>query len=192
MTSGAPEPYERAVRAVAALLAALPGPTMLIGGLAVIAHGHVRTTDDIDATASGLRVAPEQIVAVAATFDIHPRIDRAVEFARSTQVLLEQLRSYRLGVEMERLLFALALYKVQKFLASGLRLRTACDLGASVLVVRAPTDFGLPTLEELTVALPTLVKGAQRHFASPPVTTTTFLASDKKPKDTKAKKVTTL
>ena len=58
MTAGAPESFERALRAVSALLAVLPGPTMFIGGLAVIVHGHVRTTDDIDATTSGQRVTP--------------------------------------------------------------------------------------------------------------------------------------
>lgn len=88
MRTGAPESYERALRAVSALLAALPGPTMFIGGLAVIVHGHVRTTDDIDATASGQRVTPEQIVSLAVAHDIHPRIADALTFARRTQVLL--------------------------------------------------------------------------------------------------------
>ena len=62
MTGRAPESYEQALHAVSALLAALPGPAMLIGGLVVIAHGHVRTTDDIDATASGRRVTPPKRV----------------------------------------------------------------------------------------------------------------------------------
>jgi hypothetical protein len=88
MTGRAPEAYEQALRAVSALLAALPGPAMLIGGLAVIVHGHVRTTDDIDATASGRRVTPEQILSVAAENDIWPRIDDALTFAQRTQVLL--------------------------------------------------------------------------------------------------------
>jgi len=100
---------------------------------------------------------------------------------------LEQLRSYRLGVEMERVLFALALFKVQRFLASGLRLRTACDLTASSIIVKAPESFELPSPEEVTTALPALIKEAQKHFASPPVTTTTFMAGEKKPKAQKAK-----
>jgi CRISPR-associated protein Csb1 len=58
---------------------------------------------------------------------------------------LEQLRGYRLGFEMERLLLALAMFKVQKFLASGLRLRTACDLVPSAPVVKAPAEFKVPT-----------------------------------------------
>ena len=100
---------------------------------------------------------------------------------------LEQLRSYRLGVEMERVLLALALFKVRKFLVSGLRLRTACDLAVDSIVVKAPDGFKLPSLEDVAMALPGLIKAAQKHFASPPVTTTTFVAGEKKPKAQKAK-----
>lgn len=100
---------------------------------------------------------------------------------------LDQLRGYRLGVEMERLLLALALFKVQKFLAAGLRLRTACDLTVSSIVVRAPADFAIPSVKELETTLPALIQAAQKHFASPPVTTTTFKAGEAK-KEGKAKK----
>ena len=81
-------PYEQALGAAAGLLDALAVPAMFIGGLAVIAHGHVRTTDDIDATVSGERVTPDRIVQIAATFNIRPRIDDALTFARRTHVLL--------------------------------------------------------------------------------------------------------
>lgn len=101
---------------------------------------------------------------------------------------LEQLRAYRLGIEMERLLLALALFKVQRFLASGLRLRTACDLEASSPIVKAPPDFTVPTVGELEAALPALIHAAQKHFASPPVTTTIYTAGEKKQKEVKAKK----
>jgi CRISPR-associated protein Csb1 len=100
---------------------------------------------------------------------------------------LEQLRGYRLGVEMERVLFALSLFKVQKFLATGLRLRTACDLGVDAIVVKTPSDFKMPALAEVEGALPALIKAAQKHFASPPITTATFTTGEKKPKEAKAK-----
>jgi CRISPR-associated protein Csb1 len=100
---------------------------------------------------------------------------------------LEQLRAYRLGVEMDRVLLALAIFKVQKFLATGLRLRTACDLAVTSLVVKAPADFKVPAFDEVATALPGLVQAAQGHFASPPVTTTIFIGSEKKPKEGKAK-----
>jgi len=104
---------------------------------------------------------------------------------------LEQLRGYRLGVEMERLLLALALFKVQKFLATGLRLRTACDFAVSSLAVKAPVEFKVPALTEIEAALPALVQSEQTHFASPPMTTATF-AGEKRPKEAKAKKEKTL
>lgn len=99
---------------------------------------------------------------------------------------IEQLRGYRLGVEMERLLLALALFKVQRFLTSGLRLRTACDFAVSSLNVKAPADFAVPAVNDLGAALPALIQAAQKHFASPPVTSTTFTTGGKK-KDAKAK-----
>lgn len=101
---------------------------------------------------------------------------------------LEQLRAYRLGDEMARLLYALSLFKIRRFLASGLRLRTACDLAAQELVVKAPTGWALPSLAELESALPKLIQAAQKHFASPPVTTTTSAVGEKKGKASQAKK----
>lgn len=94
---------------------------------------------------------------------------------------LEQLRGYRLGPEMQRLLFGLALFKIQRFLATGLRLRTACDLTAGELVVKAPINFTVPSLNELTESLPALIKAASQHFASPPTTIAVY-SGDKKGK----------
>lgn len=100
---------------------------------------------------------------------------------------LEQIRGYRLGAEMERVLYALSIFKVQRFLERGLRLRTACDLAASDIVVKAPSGFALPTLVEVEAALPKLIQAAQKHFASPAVTTTSFGTTEKKPKPAKGK-----
>lgn len=101
---------------------------------------------------------------------------------------LEQLRGYRLGAEMERVLFAVSLYKIQRFLSTGLRLRTACDLTTTALVVKAPTAFELPTLAAIEKALPGLIAAAKSHFASPPITITTVATSEKKPTEPKPKK----
>jgi hypothetical protein len=99
MTHDRAEPYEQALRAVSAFLDQLPGPTMFIDGLAVIAHGHIRTTDDIDATVSGEDVSADRIVQWAAAHDIHPRMDDALAFARRNQVLLLVHRPT--GVELD-------------------------------------------------------------------------------------------
>lgn len=98
---------------------------------------------------------------------------------------LEQVRGYRLGIEMERLLLGLSLYKVQKFLATGLRLRTACDFAATELRAKAPIGFDPPSLANLSEALPGLIRAAQKHFATPPATKATFIATEKKAKKAK-------
>jgi CRISPR-associated protein Csb1 len=93
---------------------------------------------------------------------------------------LAQIRGYRLGQAVEDLLIAIALYKITKFLDTGLRLRTACDLDcvAQPTVTRPKEGFALPTLKELEAALPGLVKAAAGAFADPAVTIVTYEADD--------------
>lgn len=86
---------------------------------------------------------------------------------------LAQIRGYRLGSAVEELLVALSLFKIRKFLATGLRLRTACDLEpAGEVEVRRPRGWVLPSLAELETALPGLIARARAEacFAEPPVT----------------------
>lgn len=90
---------------------------------------------------------------------------------------LGQLRAYGLPAPATRLLFALALYKIQRFVAEGLRLRTACDLDlADELRVTRPAGFALPSIREIEEALPGLIADAAEAgtFAQPAVTTVTF------------------
>jgi CRISPR-associated protein Csb1 len=75
---------------------------------------------------------------------------------------LAQIRGFGLGEAAERLLIALALFKVRHFLATGLRLRTACDLDAAEPVVTRPTGFALPTAEDLGAALPEMIAQVAR------------------------------
>lgn len=97
---------------------------------------------------------------------------------------LDQLRSYRLGPDLERLLFALALFKIDRFLARGLRLRTACDLNVRERRVTRPEGFQLPGAGVLVEALPGLVAAVNKQglFADPPITRATFGKPDVKPK----------
>ena len=65
--------------------------------------------------------------------------------------------------KVEKLLVALALFKIQRFLRDGLRLRTACDLEmseASKFEVQRPKDFDVPNLKDLEDELPELIKAA--------------------------------
>lgn len=72
---------------------------------------------------------------------------------------LAQIRAFGLGDSVTQLLIALALFKIQTLLDSGLRLRTACDLEVkeSGIVVKRPKGFVLPTLDEIKTVLPGLI-----------------------------------
>jgi len=88
---------------------------------------------------------------------------------------LAQLRGYGLGTEAENLLIALAMFKIQKFLAEGLRLRTACDLEPiDGVVVKRPAGFVLPELTQLETEIPSLIEAASSSFADPAVTEVTY------------------
>lgn len=74
---------------------------------------------------------------------------------------IAQIKGYGLGEKFENLLIGLALYKIQKFLKEGLRLRTACDLElANELRIERPAGFILPSLSELENAMPKLIADA--------------------------------
>ena len=70
---------------------------------------------------------------------------------------LRQIRAFGLGADVERLLILLALFKIRKFFAEGLRLRTACDLDASGVAVTRPEGFDLPVLDDIESELPGLI-----------------------------------
>jgi CRISPR-associated protein Csb1 len=88
---------------------------------------------------------------------------------------LALVRGFGLGTDVEAMLIAIALFKIQKFLRDGLRLRTACDLEIDGnLEVQRPAGFVVPSLADLEKALPDLIKKASAGFASPPETSLTF------------------
>jgi CRISPR-associated protein Csb1 len=91
---------------------------------------------------------------------------------------LALIRGFGLGEFVERLLIAVALFKIQRFLRDGLRLRTACDLeldgGANAMVVTRPQGFAPPTLAEIEAELPELIKKAASAFATPAQTIVKF------------------
>jgi len=86
---------------------------------------------------------------------------------------LSLLRGYGLGEEATELLIALALFKIQRFLSDGLRLRTACDLESkNGLVVTRPLSFKMPDEKSIidTIQTKIAVCHQQQLFAAPPVT----------------------
>ncbi|MBS1940652.1 MAG: type I-U CRISPR-associated protein Cas7 [Bacteroidetes bacterium] len=72
---------------------------------------------------------------------------------------LALIRGLGLGEAAEKLLVALALFKIQHFFAEGLRLRAACDLEAldNGVTIQRPSKFDLPEIKKLDDALPTLI-----------------------------------
>lgn len=108
---------------------------------------------------------------------------------------LAQIRAFGLGEEVEHLLIAFSLFKIRKFLATGLRLRTACDLSLEKIAVTCPEQgFALPELSKLEEDLPGLIaavaklttvddKEEKRRFADP--TTTTVIWKPKPKKNSK-------
>ena len=89
---------------------------------------------------------------------------------------LRQIRAFGLGDDVERLLIALALFKIRKFLVEGLRLRTACDLDVERITVTRPEGFDLPRLDDLETELPELIEavGASGLFGGSRVLTVEY------------------
>jgi CRISPR-associated protein Csb1 len=97
----------------------------------------------------------------------------ASEIAAYFNLDLAQLRGYSFDDSVYRLLVALALFKIRRFLAVGLRLRTACDLDCVSLEVQRPQGLELPELDVLAEALPGLIE-ASRPLADFQMATVTY------------------
>lgn len=95
---------------------------------------------------------------------------------------LAQIRGYGLGVDVERLLILLALYKLRTLLDGGMRLRTFCDLklASSDIVATQPAEFSLPPLNELISELKVAIVTCKAKMA---VTEVTFNDEMKKGKE---------
>jgi len=91
---------------------------------------------------------------------------------------LAQIRAFGLGENVEKLLIGLAFFKIQRFLESGLRLRTACDLDCTGLRVTRPEAFQPPSLKDLKKAMPELIEtvAGENRFNEPRVTEVTYSA----------------
>ncbi|MCW5757133.1 MAG: type I-U CRISPR-associated protein Cas7 [Phycisphaeraceae bacterium] len=96
----------------------------------------------------------------------------AREIKASFNLDLALLRGYGLSDEANRLLIALALFKIQKFLRTGLRLRSACDLepAGDGLKATRPDTFVIPSEDDLLTECKKLVGECKAHFADPAVT----------------------
>lgn len=90
---------------------------------------------------------------------------------------LALIRGFGLGENVEKLLIAISLFKIHRFLNEGLRLRTACDLEVvGELTTKKPVGYTVPTLAEIENALPDLINAVSGQFANPVKTPVTFAA----------------
>lgn len=137
----------------------------------VVANGGVKV-DRIQPSSSGDSTAYGKAKDGYGNVPYHRDDYVAEEITAFFNVDLAQLRGYGLPKEAEDLLIALSLYKIQKVLRDGLRLRTACDLEpAGPVVIKRPQEgFELPSIKDLEKELPTLIKAASSSFAKPVVT----------------------
>lgn len=86
---------------------------------------------------------------------------------------LALIDGYGLEPEAKEFLVALGLYKIRRFLARGLRLRTACDLTLKgEIKVTAPEGFAIPEEAVLLQVLKEKIKvcADKELFADPPLT----------------------
>jgi CRISPR-associated protein Csb1 len=87
---------------------------------------------------------------------------------------LAQIRGYGLSDDAWKLLIALSLWKVRRFLDSNMRLRTACELEidekAGGIMVKRPDNFTLDTAVDLAKDVGDLIKKCKPQFAEPTVT----------------------
>lgn len=87
-SSSADKTLEAALRALRRALSASKARWMVIGGVAVIAHGVQRMTTDLDAVIEGGAIELRQLLRQLQEAAIVPRIAAAVAFAEANLVLL--------------------------------------------------------------------------------------------------------
>ena len=83
---------------------------------------------------------------------------------------LEQIRKYRFEDDAQtELLINLSMWKVRRFLDSGLRLRTACDLTIQGNMRCVPGDFVLPDASELDKRIQESIARCEKYFQGPAI-----------------------
>jgi len=84
---------------------------------------------------------------------------------------LALLRGYGLPDDAQQLLIVLSLFKVRRFLSTGLRLRTACDLELDgKLTVTRPDKFTVSEEKHLLSECSALIERCKSHFSDPAIT----------------------
>ena len=160
--------------------------------------GFVEAADVMEAVSGGVKNNPldptGKIRARSYDKDVYsnvpyPRVEYTAPSIKAYFNLdLALIGGYGLPEHAGELLIALALLKIQRFLASGLRLRTACDLTpAREMDVMAPAGFAVPGEAALLAGVQDGIRACTDAglFAVPPVKVIecpVVLKADEKPK----------
>lgn len=88
----------------------------------------------------------------------YPRDEYTGKIVAYFNLDLRQIRSFDLGPDVENLLISIAIFKIDRFLKEGLRLRTACDLDLVEIQVTRPQSFKIPTSGSLEKEIPRLIE----------------------------------
>jgi len=160
--------------------------------------GFVEASDVVEAVSGGVKNNPldptGKIRAKAYDKDVYsnvpyPRIEyTAASIKAYFNLDLALIAGYGLPEPACELLIALALLKFRRFLVSGLRLRTACDLTPSRAInVKSPSGFTVPDEAALLAKVRAGIQMCKDRglFATPEVTVIgcpVFLKADAKPK----------
>jgi hypothetical protein len=141
-----PPEFLDALRALHDALQSLNVPWMVIGGVAVIAHGVPRYTADIDATVAAPNEPLERVFDTFARHHVVPRIEGALAFARERQVLLlrHELSGVALDVSLAWLPFeveAIRRSETLDYAGVTIRIPRADDLVIYKMVAARPRDL---------------------------------------------------
>jgi Nucleotidyl transferase of unknown function (DUF2204) len=108
-------------------------PWMVIGGIAVIAHGVRRVTSDIDAVVRGDAIAADSLLRILARHGIVSRIDDALAFAQANLILL--VRHSPSGVDLD-LSFGWTVFEHEAIAAS-----VTANYGGQRVPIARPEDI---------------------------------------------------
>jgi hypothetical protein len=122
-----------ALRAVSQALDRIAAPSMIIGGVAVIAHGVPRLTVDIDATVAAVHTDVAHLAAVRRERGISPRIPDAETFARTRQVYLAEHDGSATPIDV-----SLAWLPFEE---DALRAASTCDYAGVQIRIARPEDL---------------------------------------------------
>lgn len=142
-------------------------PGVVIGGVAASLLGRPRVTRDVDAIVLGDEIGWEAVIASAQRYDIAPRIDDPIEFARRSRMLL--LRHLPSSVDVDVSLGALPFEREVVARASmvetgdiRVRVPSVEDLVIMKALARRPRDWG--DIEGLIDTRPDLDLDRIRHW----------------------------